>query len=78
MLEKVREDGAGDSHHPGAAGDSRGVAVFGTAPTSNQEIAGILLFGFGVLTMAVMYIAVTFEGLWKEHLEAQAAIAAVS
>jgi hypothetical protein len=45
-----------------------GVLVFVSAPTSIQEIGGVLAFGFGVLTMAVMYIAVTFEGLWKERM----------
>jgi hypothetical protein len=55
-----------------------GVAIFAAAPTSIQEIAGVSSFGFGILTIAIISIAVTFERLWKEHREVQEATAAAS
>ena len=44
-----------------------GVVIVLSAPTAMQEIAGLIAFGFGVLTMAVMYGVRTIQELWKER-----------
>lgn len=50
-----------------------GVVAFLAAPTVIQEIGGLIAFGFGALTMAVVDGVDTFQRLWRNRERAEAA-----
>jgi hypothetical protein len=50
-----------------------GIGFFSTAPTFVQEIGGLIAFGFGVLTMAVVWGVQTIQELWTEREQAEGA-----
>ena len=67
--------GGGISCSGGDPRDDLGVGEFAFGPSIMQMIAGLIAFGFGVLTIATVWGVREIHECWKKRWEAEDALA---